>query len=156
MIFSALVIMTGILGILLPYLPGVPLIFTGLLIYALGTGLEKINLVTIIIMAILAGVSLLNDYLLTFFGAKKMGITRFGIGGGVIGLLIGLIFSPLGLVSLIVCPILGIIIGELIAGRQVAKAAKVGLGALIGFTFGVMINLAIAGIMIYIFLFTIM
>jgi len=151
-LFSSLIIALGIAGIIIPFLPGIPLIYAGVLLYSIFTSFEHIRIFNVVLITFLVALSFANDYLFSFMGAKKAGITRYGITGGVIGLIIGLAFSPFGIFSLIIGPIIGIIIAELIASKRLMFSARIGLWALIGFTFGTTINLLIASVIIYMFL----
>lgn len=148
----SLLIIAGLAGILIPGLPSLPLIFLGILIYAAFTHFTTITLSTIIFFAFLTLLATGLSYVAGLIGAKKLGATRYGLWGGLIGLLIGLIFSPFGLFSIILGPLLGTIIGEMIGGKQALESSKIGLGTLVGYLAAIIIDLIIAGWMIFIFL----
>lgn len=151
-IISTLLILAGLVGIILPAIPGVPLVFAGVFIYTILTKFISISWITIIFLAILTILSLIIDYASGLIGAKKLGATKYGIWGGLVGLLIGLIFSPFGLISVVLMPLIGTIAGELIAGKKILHASKIGLGTLIGYLFAISLDLIIAGITIFTFI----
>lgn len=151
-IFESILIITGLLGIILPSLPGIPLIFAGVLIRAIQTDFSEISKTLIIIFGILTVLSLVIDYLFTYFGAKIAKTTQLGALGGLIGLIVGIAFSPFGFFSIFIAPVLGTIIGELIAGRKILQSSKSGIYVLISIILSIMINFTIASWMIFIFI----
>jgi len=151
-IISSIFIIAGIIGMFLPSIPSIPLVFLGILIYAISTGFSTISITSIIFLLLLTILSIIFSYLLTIYGSKYFGATRYGIIGGVIGVVIGLLFSPFGLISILICPPLGTIIGEIIGGNHYRKSIKSGLGTLIGIFAGLACDMFIISIMLYIFL----
>lgn len=151
-IICSLIIMAGVVGIIVPFLPGTLLVFLGVLIYALATQFATVSVTTIIILAILTVLAQTFDYLSQGLVAKKFGATRYGFWGGLVGLALGIIFSPIGLVSMIVLPFLGTIIGELITGRKLLQSGKVALSSIIGFFLSLLFNITISAVIIYFFL----
>ena len=100
----------GIIGCLVPVLPGPPLSFIGLLILHFTEFAEfRINL--LIILGVIAVVVAIFDYVVPIWGTKKFGGTKYGIRGATVGLLIGLFFGPPGI---IIGPFIGAVVGELI------------------------------------------
>lgn len=149
---SIILILLGLFGIVVPMVPGLSLIFLGILIYAIFTNFTTISFLMIISLLLLVLMGLAVDYLSGFWGAKKLGATKYGIWGGIIGILIGIIFVPFGFVSLILLPIIGTVIGELIGGQRLLASSKIGFGAFLGFLVGALINILIAAAMITIFI----
>ena len=129
-----ILLVVGLVSCVLPPLPGPPIAFIALLIghYALN---ETKDLPTwlLITYAIITIIVLLIDNLIPIWGTKKFGGTKAGIRGSFIGLLVGIILSPFGGISIIVCPFLGAMFGELIAGQKLDIAIKSGIGSFIGF-----------------------
>lgn len=141
---GALLIIGGILGSVLPVLPGPPLSYLGLLVlhitekYQFSTRFLIIwMIVTIVITAI--------DYLIPVWGTKRFGGSKQGIWGSIIGLVIGLFFFPP--FGIIIGPFLGAVVGELIAGKDSGTALKSGFGSFIGFLAGTLMKLTAAGLM---------
>jgi uncharacterized protein YqgC (DUF456 family) len=133
-------------------LPGIPLVFLGILIYAIYTKFATISIWVMVVLFMLTAISLGVDYIAGLAGASKFGSTKWGFWGGIFGLIVGLIFSPFGFFSLIIGPLLGVIAGELIGGKKIWESAKVGVGTLIGYLLAIFFDLIIAGLMIFIFL----
>lgn len=149
-IFVALFIILGFIGIFIPVLPGSPLIFLGTLIYGIYNGFKDIGWKTYLILGILMVVSLFLDHLAISFGAKKFGSTKWGIFGSFLGGIIG--FFVFSLVGLIVGAILGAVLFELLAGQDFRKSLKSGAGVIFGFFGGVILKTILALAMIGIFL----
>lgn len=147
---AALLVVIGLAGIVLPALPGVPVIFAGLLLAAWADGFEQVGAVTLVVLGVLTFVSLGVDLLATALGAKRVGASRLALVGAVIGTFAGLF---LGLPGLIVGPFAGALVGELIHGRQVGQAAKVGLGTWFGILLGVALKIGLAFAMLGLFAF---
>lgn len=150
--FSSFLILTGIVGAIIPSLPSAPISFLGLLIYAIYTKFETIPLYLIIILFILSIGSIIINYYLGIFSAKKFKATKYGIWGGIIGILIGILLSPFGLISILICPPIGAIVGEILSGRKVTESTHSGIGYFIGLILGLFINFSIIAAIIYIFL----
>lgn len=149
-VICTLLILLGLIGLVIPVLPGVILVFGGILLYTLFTHFSTISLTTIVVLGILVIVDFIISQLLGIYTAKKFGATKYGIYGGLMGILVGLLFAPFGLISIIICPILGTIIGEVIAGKKISDSSKVGLGTLLGYFLGILIDITLAAVMIFI------
>lgn len=145
----ALVIMLiGLLGNILPALPGTPLVLVGAVAHRLyfgTTGASDVVMVTLILLALLA---LLLDFLASMLGAKKFGATWRGALGAVIGGVVGLFFS---LPGIILGPFIGATLFELLGREEFKPAAKAGLGAVVGLLLGVIGKCSISVIMIALF-----
>ncbi|MEA1886633.1 MAG: DUF456 domain-containing protein [Bacteroidota bacterium] len=131
-------IIIGIIGCVVPVLPGPPLSFLGLLIlHFTEFAYFRINL--LIILGLIAIIVAVFDYVVPIWGTKKFGGTKYGIRGATIGLLIGLFFGPPGI---IIGPFIGAVIGELIYKDDFNYAIRAGFGSLIGFMAGIGLKLA--------------
>ncbi len=91
-ILCSILMVVGIVGVFVPIIPGIPLAWLGLFIYAIGTGFERISLVTIIVLFILMALIMLLDFLAPMLGAKKYRASKLGIMGAFIGLIAGIVF----------------------------------------------------------------
>jgi len=147
-ILAVLLVITGVAGIVIPALPGVVLIFIGLLLAAWAEGFQAIGWVTISILAGLMVLALLSDVLATTLGVKRVGASRWAITGSMLGTIIGLFF---GFVGIIVGPFVGAAVGEYIARRDVAQAGRAGLGTWAGIILGTTVKLALAFSMVAVF-----
>ncbi len=136
-VIGVIFLVIGILGCLLPLLPGPPLCFLALLLQQLKT----VPTFTTQFILIMGGVTLvvtILDYVVPLYGTKKFGGTRYGIWGCTIGLVVGLWMGPLGI---ILGPLVGAFIGELIASNNSAKAGRAALGSFVGFLLGTLLKL---------------
>lgn len=146
-ILAGLSFLAGIAGIILPVLPGVPLIFVGILLYGLLTGFKGFTWTFILGQGAAVALSFLIDYLATAWGVSRQGGSRLALWGGMLGLLFGvLLLGPWGV---ILGPFLGSFLAELLASRfDLYRALKVGWGSLLGFLGGTFIKLVLAFTMI--------
>ena len=144
-----IIMIVGLAGVILPVLPGIPLIFGGIVLYGVLSGFEKITIDLVLIFAALTVCGLFVDYLANYFSVKKMGGGRAGAIGAVIGLFIGIFF--VGLIGIILLPFVFAVMFELIAGKRKGQALKAGLGSFLGLLFGGVLRFAIGCVMIGIF-----
>ena len=145
---AIVLVIIGLAGTVLPALPGVPLIFGGLLLIAYQDGFNKVGVITLVILGVLTILAVAIDYIAAIFGAKRAGASHLAIIGATVGTLLGLFFGFLGL---IVGPFVGAAAGEFIARRDAFQAGKVGLATWLGIVIGVAAKLGIAFLMIGIF-----
>lgn len=153
-ILAAVLIVVGILGTILPALPGLPLVFAGMLLAAWANDFQNIGAWTIAALAILTLLSFVIDFVATAMGAKRVGASRSATIGAVLGMFAGLFF---GLIGIFIGPFVGAVIGEALHLRRLEKndmghMTKVGLGTWLGVVFGVVLKLALAFAMLGIFL----
>lgn len=147
LIISLLLMLTGFVGIILPFLPDIILIFLGALIYGIYTGFSTVSGTVIIIFAGLTILSILIDLIASVIGAKAQKATIYGQIGAAVGAVFGLFFS--GMLGIVLGPVLGVIAFEMIfAKRSFDKALSAGLGALVGFILSSVFKIALAGFMI--------
>ena len=140
----------GLVGTILPALPGTPLIFAGTLVYGIWTGFEE---VTFPVLAVLGGISigaLLLEYAAEAYGAKRFGATKYGIWGAIIGGIVG--FVALSIAGLLMGLFLGAVIPEMLLGRRnLGGALRIGWGSLLGFLGGTLMKFVLGLVMIGIF-----
>ena len=153
-ILAFIFLLAGLLGSVVPVLPGPPISFAGLLLLQ-WSGYGNFSSAFLLIWAAITIAITVIDYLLPAWMTKRFGGSRAAMLGSVLGLIVGMIFfSPLGLIF---GPFLGAFAGELInyhffsnsIGSGYEKALKVAFGALIAFIMGTGAKLAIGLIMIY-------
>lgn len=150
---AGLLVVVGILGTVLPALPGLPLVFAGMFLAAWAGGFAQVGVGTLVVLGVLTALSLLVDLWATAVGAQRVGASRLAIVGAIVGTVLGLFF---GLLGLLVGPFVGALAGELAHGRSLARqrlghAARVGVGTWVGIAFGIALKLAIGFSMIGIF-----
>ena len=143
----------GLIGTVLPVVPGTTIILAAAIIHRVMLGPEKsIGWGVIAILLLLALVTYVIDFLGGYFGAKYFGATRWGAFGAVVGAIIGLFF---GIIGLFIGPVIGAIIGEFVAGKKAIDAGRAGWGSFLGNLGATILKLAIALVMISLFLFTV-
>lgn len=147
-IIALLIMAIGLAGIILPILPGTPLIFAGALLYAIVTGFEDITFELILIFAGMTAISIILDYVTNYVSVRKMGGGKAGAIGAVLGLIIGIFVHWL---AIIILPFLLAVLFEIIAGRRPRQAFKAGTGAWVGLLVGGVFRFAIGCVMIGIF-----
>ncbi len=130
----------GLIGCVVPIIPGPILSFVGLL-FLLPTK-HAPSLMTLVLFGGAALVVTVLDNIVSVWGAKKFKASRAGLWGCVIGTIIGLFFLPIGIIA---GPFLGAFLGELLSGRKTEDAARSGLGALVGFFAGTFIKIILSG-----------
>ena len=148
-ILAVLLIVVGVAGTVLPALPGVPLIFGGVLLAAWIGDFQRISVFTVVVLAVLAVVGIVIDYIAAAISAKRAGASKQGIAGAAIGTAAG-IFT--GLWGLLFMPLMGAAIGEFIAHKDALRAGKVGAATWFGLLVGTAIKLAIAFTMVGVFI----
>jgi len=144
-----LLLVIGLAGAVLPALPGIPLIFGGVLLAAWIEDFQRIGGWTIGVLAMLAVIGIAIDYVAAALSARRVGASRQGVIGAAVGTLAG-IFT--GLWGLVFMPLVGAAIGEFIAQRDALRAGKVGLATWLGLLLGTAAKIAIAFTMVGVFL----
>ncbi|MCQ2059087.1 MAG: DUF456 domain-containing protein [Bacteroidaceae bacterium] len=147
LIISVVLVLIGLVGSIVPGLPGPPLSFAGLLCAAFSERID-FSTTTLIIMGVLMVLITVLDYVVPAAGAKMMGGTKQGVRGSNIGLVVGLIlsfvFPPIGLPLLLIGPFIGAYIGEKSNGSEPAKALKAAFGTFLGFLAGTAVKVIYA------------
>ena len=140
----------GILGVILPALPGIVLNYIALVLLYTVRGEPVFGIRILIVFGVLTFMVTLLDYILPILGAKKYGASRQGIWGAVIGMLIGILFfPPLGIVFGL---LIGAFVGEIMAGKEHSQALRAGLATFLGSLTSMVIKLVLAIVMTIYFL----
>jgi uncharacterized protein YqgC (DUF456 family) len=147
-IVAVLLVVVGIAGTVLPMLPGVPLVFAGLLLAAWHGGFDQVGIVTMVIIGAIAALAWVVDFFASVVTAKKAGASKYALWGAGIGALVGIIG---GIPGLIIGPAIGAIIGELITHKDTTKATTVGIAAGLGFVLGLAIKIVLVLTMLAVF-----
>src|SRR5690349_8272717 len=132
-ILSGTLIIAGIAGTVVPMLPGVPLVFAGMLLAAWADHFQHVGAVTLTFLGVLCALALLIDFVASMLGARRVGASSRALWGASLGTLTGLFF---GLPGLLLGPFVGAALGELSAGRELSHATRVGVGTWLGLLFG--------------------
>ena len=148
-VLAALIVIGGLVGTVVPALPGVPMILAGLVLAAWSTGFEPVGWGTIGILAVLTVIAVIIDIMSAAFGAKRQGASPRAFWGATLGALVGMFF---GLAGILLGPLIGAVAAELAGGRGAQQASRSGYGVWIGIVLGTAAKLAIAFLMLGIFL----
>lgn len=145
---SLLLVGLGMAGILLPGLPGTPLVFGGLLLAAWADGFEHVGPGTLIVLAVLTVLGFAVDFAAAGLGAKGAGASREAVIGAALGTFVGFFF---GIPGIVFGPFIGAVIGEFVARRSLGQAGRAGVATWLGFILGVGVKLVLAFTMLGIF-----
>ena len=148
-VIGIVLVIVGLVGTVLPALPGAMLIVAGLVVAAWADGFTKVGVVTLVIIGVIGAASYLVDFAAAALGAKRFGASPRAMVGAGLGTLLGLF---LGIPGIVIGPFLGAVIGELTVHRDMAKVGKAGFAAWIGFLAGMAVKVGIAFLMIGIFI----
>ena len=147
-ILAGLCIVAGVAGVVLPVLPGAPLVWLGLVLAAWADGFTRVSGWTLGFLGLLAASTLLIDFVATAAGAQRVGAGRWAILGAAAGTLVGLFF---GLPGLVLGPFVGAVLGELAIRRDWRNAGRVGVGTSLGLLLGVAAKAAVVFAMLGLF-----
>lgn len=140
-ITGALLSLAGIIGCLLPFLPGPPLNYIAILLIHF-TGIAEFSTQFLITFLLLNIAVIIFDYILPVYGAKNYGASRKGIWGSIIGLIVGgFVFPPFGI---IIGALVGAVIGELIAGKSNSEALRTGFATFVASILMIAVKLILA------------
>jgi hypothetical protein len=141
-------IILGFVGTVAPALPGILLIYAGMVLAAWIEHFTRIGWPTLTILGVLTLLSFVADFASSVLGAKRVGASRLAIIGSIVGGIVGL---PFGLAGLVFGPFIGAVVGEYVTQRKVGAAARVGVGTFVGLMIGTLAKIALAVTMIGVF-----
>ena len=141
-VISALCMIAGLAGCILPFLPGPPIAYVGLIILHF-TDKVQYSTTQLIVWLLIVAVLQVLDYFTPMLGSKYSGGSKWGNWGCIIGTLVGLLFLPLG-----------VILGPLFrsGNKEFSQALKSGVGSLLGFIFGTLLKFVVCGYFCYQFI----
>ncbi|HET6263917.1 MAG TPA: DUF456 family protein [Usitatibacter sp.] len=142
---AATLVLIGLLGTVLPAIPGALFVFGGLVLAAWADGFTRVGAVGLTLIGVLGALSFVADFVASLLGAKRVGASPLALAGATAGGLFGLF---LGLPGMILGPFIGAVAGELIARGRLAQAGKVGLGTWLGLVAAAVLKLVLAFMMI--------
>ena len=140
-IVVGLLVIVGFLGLLVPILPGIVFIFSGLLLAAWLDDFSRVSEVTMMVIGLLSLMAWAIDFFASYFTAKKANASKLALFGVMIGALVGILG---GVVGLIIGPVIGAVIGEFIARKNSGDAVRVGVAAGLGFLVALVVKLVLA------------
>jgi uncharacterized protein YqgC (DUF456 family) len=145
-----LLMLLGFAGLLLPMLPGVPLLFGGFLLAAWIDDFYRVGTVAMVIIGVLALLAWIIDIVASLMTTKSVGASRQAMIGTIVGALVGMLA---GVPGLILGTVAGAIIGEMMASRNAAHATRVGVAAGLGFALALAAKLVFALLMVGVFVY---
>lgn len=146
-ILGLLFALIGLVGCILPVIPGPPLSFFALIILSYAKNWEPFSSTFLIIMAGLTIVVTILDYVVPASGAKKYGASKLGVWGSIIGMLFGLFFFPPW--GMLIGALGGALAGELAGGKEGKKALRAGWGVFVGNMVSIGLKLAFSGVILF-------
>jgi uncharacterized protein YqgC (DUF456 family) len=149
-IIVGLLFAVGIVGSILPWLPGPLFILAGAVLWAFATDFQTLGWGRLAILGALTALSVVLGFVAGALGARRYGASRWGIVGALAGALVGIFFGPVGLIFGCVA---GAVVAELLRGADLAGSVRSGLGALVGMLAGLLADLVVAITMIGLFLY---
>lgn len=144
-VLAIALIVGGLIGAVLPTLPGIPMIFGGLWLAAALDDYQHLGVTWLIILGLLAAFGVGMDFVAASLGAKRVGASPRAIWGASIGTFIGMF---LGIPGLILGPFVGALLGELVSSKSVLRSAHVGIGTWLGLLFGTLVKLVLSLVMV--------
>jgi len=147
-VIAAALILTGVVGAVVPALPGIPLIFAGIWLIAHIDQYRHVGPLWLGGIAFVGAVGVVIDLVAGALGAKRVGASRRAVWGALLGTLVGLFF---GLPGLLLGPFVGAVLGELAAGGSILRSTHVGTSAWIGLIFGTLVKLVASVTMVALF-----
>lgn len=146
-LLAVVFIIVGVIGDVVPGLPGVPISYAAMLLLHFFTGITYSN-ETLIVYGILCAVITIIDYFVPIWGTKKFGGTKAGVRGSTIGLVVGvvvlpilgIVIGPFGLIGILAGPFFGAYIGEKMSGVDDKLAWRSAIGSFVGFVAGTLLK----------------
>jgi len=145
---GAVLIVGGLVGAILPSLPGIPMIFGGIWLVAAVDGYRHLGLWWLLLIGALGAVAVIADFVSSTLGAKRVGASKRALWGASLGTFVGMFF---GIPGILLGPFIGALLGELSSGTSVLRSAHVGIGTWVGLLFGTLVKLMISLVMVGLF-----
>lgn len=147
-LIAALLVIAGLIGLIVPILPGIVFIFSGLLLAAWIDDFTRVSVATMVIIGVISLLAWAIDLLASYLTVKRAKASKLALYGTLIGGVIGLLG---GVIGLIIGPVIGAVIGELIARKNTTDATRVGVAAGLGFIVALLVKLVLAIFMMILF-----
>src|SRR5687767_171291 len=130
-ILAIVLTVVGLLGCIMPALPGPPLNYLAL--WCVQWAYSSFSTTTMIVWGIISGAVLVLDYVIPVWSARIFGATKQGVWGSIIGMLAGIVLTPIGMVAGM---LIGAIVGDIVGGKQPFAALRSGFGTFLGSLIG--------------------
>jgi uncharacterized protein YqgC (DUF456 family) len=146
---GVVLMVVGLVGVVLPVLPGTVLMFVGVLLVAWADNFTRIGVGTLVLIGVIAAASYSVDFVAAALGTRRLGASPRAMAGAAVGTMAGLFF---GLPGIVFGPFVGAVLGELSAHRDLARAGRAGMAAWFGFAIGIAVKIGLAFLILAIFL----
>ena len=147
-LIAGALVLIGLVGMVLPGVPGVIAVFGGMLLAASIDDFTRIGWPTLVVLGVLTALAFAADILGSLLGAQRVGASRLALWGAAIGTLAAL---PFGFVGLVFGPFAGAMVGEFMAQQRLDAATRVGIGTWIGLAIGTLAKVALVFVMLGVF-----
>jgi len=144
-VLAVLLVVGGVIGTVLPVIPGPVLVFAGLLLAAWADGFEHVGWIPLVGLGLLTLLTIVIDLASASLGTRTFKASGWAAIGAAVGAVVGLFF---GFVGVFVAPFFGAVAGEYYAERDLSRAGKVGFGAWLGMVLGSALKLAVVFVMV--------
>jgi uncharacterized protein YqgC (DUF456 family) len=144
-LLAAALIVGGLAGVVLPMLPGIPMLFGGIWLAAAVDHYQHLGWWWLLAIGLLGAVGVIVDFVAATLGAKRVGASARALWGAGAGTLVGMFF---GIPGLLFGPFVGALLGELASGTSVLRSAHVGVATWAGLLFGTLLKAVIACMML--------
>lgn len=148
LVLAIILFIAGLVGTILPLLPGAVLIYAGMLLYGFMTKFATLDTAFFLLQALVLALIFLVDYLASAVGTKRFGGSKQAAWGAIIGALLGIFFGPLGI---IIGPFLGAVGAEFLNRKDITQAIRVGIGTIVGLLGGTIVKIGAEVLMIVYF-----
>ena len=142
---GAVALVAGLAGLVLPALPGAPLLVAGTVLVAWAEGFQRVGWPTIAFAVVLGALIFAVDWVASVLGAKAFGASRWAIVGSAVGLVVGLF---LGLPGILLGPGIGALVFEYWRNPDFGRALRAGAGATVGFLVGGAVKVALGFVLV--------
>ncbi|HET6553847.1 MAG TPA: DUF456 domain-containing protein [Dyella sp.] len=147
-VLAALLIVGGLVGNILPALPGIPMIFGGIWLAAAVDQYQHLGLWWLVFIGVFGVLGIVVDFVSGTLGAQRVGASKRALTGAALGTLVGMFF---GIAGLLLGPFVGALVGELLSGTSVLRSAHVGAATWVGLLLGTLVKLVLSFVMIGLF-----
>ena len=148
-ILAALLVVAGFVGVIVPVLPGAPLVLAGLIVAAWAEDFRYVGVWTLVFLGVLTALTFVVDAVASALGVKRVGASKYAVWGALIGTAVGVFF---GIPGILLGPFLGAVAGELFVTRDAKQLGRTGVAAWIGFVIGTLGKLALMFTMVGVFI----
>lgn len=148
-VLAAGMIVLGLLGTVLPVLPGTALVLAGVILGAWIDDFALVSVGSVVLIGVLAVLAWVLEWVAGLLGAQRAGASRLALLGAALGTVFGL---ALGLIGVLFMPLVGAAVGEFLAQRDQQRALKVGLATWLGLLVGMLAKVALAFTMVGVFI----